>query len=43
VLEGPGWTLFDDNVVDLLPGETREIRVDGDTAAVTGTGWNCAV
>jgi beta-mannosidase len=42
VLEGGDRTLFSDNVLDLLPGEEREILVAGDAADVTGAGWNCA-
>jgi beta-mannosidase len=42
VLEGGDRTRFSDNVLDLLPGEEREILVAGDASAVTGSGWNCA-
>jgi hypothetical protein len=42
VLEGGDRTRFSDNVLDLLPGEEREILLAGDASAVTGSGWNCA-
>ncbi|HWH06578.1 MAG TPA: glycoside hydrolase family 2 TIM barrel-domain containing protein, partial [Gaiellaceae bacterium] len=38
--EEPGWVLFSDNVVDLLPGETREIRVEGPAGELRVEGWN---
>jgi beta-mannosidase len=43
VLEGPERTLFDDNVIDLLPGEERAIAVEGAAATVTAQGWNAQV
>ncbi|HZT91308.1 MAG TPA: glycoside hydrolase family 2 TIM barrel-domain containing protein [Gaiellaceae bacterium] len=38
VLEGSPETFFSDNVLDLLPGETREIEYEG--AFVRAEGWN---
>jgi beta-mannosidase len=41
--EAPGWVVFDDNVIDLLPGESRTIQVDRrDTAGgeILVEGWN---
>jgi len=35
----PGWAVFEDNVIDLLPGESRTIRVDGATELLV-EGWN---
>ncbi|HEX7084348.1 MAG TPA: glycoside hydrolase family 2 protein [Gaiellaceae bacterium] len=43
VLEGHARTLFEDNVLDLFPGEERTIRIEGDADAVTGAGWNGAL
>jgi hypothetical protein len=43
VLEGPERTLFEDNVIDLLPGEERAIAVEGAAATVTAQGWNAQV
>jgi beta-mannosidase len=39
--DAPGWTLFEDNVLDLLPGEERRIAVEWqeDRALHVG-GWN---
>jgi beta-mannosidase len=39
-LDAPGWVVFDDNVVDLLPGETRELRVEGPVGELRIEGWN---
>jgi beta-mannosidase len=41
VLEGDadGWILFEDNVIDLLPGESRTIGVEGDGEMLV-EGWN---
>jgi beta-mannosidase len=36
----PGWVMFSDNVLDLLPGETREIEVAGPVGALRVEGWN---
>jgi beta-mannosidase len=36
----PGWVVFSDNVIDLLPGETREIDVDGPIRELRVEGWN---
>jgi beta-mannosidase len=35
----PGWIRFEDNVIDLLPGESRTIAVDG-AGEVLVEGWN---
>jgi beta-mannosidase len=35
----PGWMIFEDNVVDLLPGESRTIGVEGATQLLV-EGWN---
>jgi len=40
--DAPGWVTFSDNVLDLLPGETREIRVDGPAGPLRVEGWNAA-
>jgi Ig-like domain-containing protein len=32
--------LFEDNVLDLLPGETREVRVEGPVGELRIEGWN---
>ena len=37
--DAPGWVVFDDNVVDLLPGESRTIRVAG-AGELLVSGWN---
>lgn len=39
----PGWVVFSDNVLDLLPGETRELRVDGPAGELRIEGWNARV
>jgi len=36
----PGWVLLDDNVIDLLPGESREIGVEGSVGELWIEGWN---
>ncbi|MDX6398800.1 MAG: beta-mannosidase, partial [Gaiellaceae bacterium] len=36
----PGWVTFSDNVLDLLPGESREIAVAGPVGALRVEGWN---
>ena len=36
----PGWVLFSDNVIDLLPGEQRAIEVEGPAGGVRVEGWN---
>ncbi|MBD0329718.1 MAG: hypothetical protein ICV64_06400 [Thermoleophilia bacterium] len=43
--EAPGWAVFEDNVLDLLPGEERTVAVawrdaPGDGRAVLLSGWN---
>ena len=41
--ERPGWLVLDDNVLDLLPGETRELAVSwrfGEPGAILVEGWN---
>ncbi|HZG35028.1 MAG TPA: glycoside hydrolase family 2 TIM barrel-domain containing protein [Gaiellaceae bacterium] len=40
--EEPGWMVFEDNVLDLLPGETRELGVSGPVGPVRAEGWNAA-
>jgi beta-mannosidase len=37
-----GWVTFSDNVLDLLPGETRPIEVRGPVASVLVQGWNAS-
>lgn len=39
--EAPGWVVFEDNMFDLLPGETRTIRVEG-AGELLIEGWNVA-
>ena len=39
----PGWVVFSDNVLDVLPGEEREIEVEGPVAQVRAEGWNARV
>jgi beta-mannosidase len=39
-LSSPGWVTFSDNVLDLLPGESREIEVYGPAAELRIEGWN---
>jgi beta-mannosidase len=36
----PGWVLFSDNVLDLLPGEERRIAVEGPVGELRVEGWN---
>jgi beta-mannosidase len=43
--EAPGWAVFGDNVLDLLPGEARTVDVlwrdaPQDRRAVVVSGWN---
>jgi len=41
--ERPGWLVLDDNVLDLLPGETRELAVSwrfGEPGPLLVEGWN---
>jgi beta-mannosidase len=35
-----GWVVFSDNVIDLLPGETRELEVSGPVGELRVEGWN---
>ena len=35
-----GWVTFSDNVLDLLPGETREIELGGPVGELRVEGWN---
>jgi len=37
--DASGWVVFEDNVIDLLPGESRTIRVDG-AGELLVEGWN---
>jgi beta-mannosidase len=41
--EEPGWVVFSDNVIDLLPGEERRVEVDGPLGALHVEGWNARV
>lgn len=36
----PGWITFSDNVLDLLPGEERELTIAGPVGALHVEGWN---
>ena len=38
----PGWVRFSDNVLDLLPGEARELEVDGPVGELRAEAWNAA-
>jgi beta-mannosidase len=38
--DAEGWVVFSDNVLDLLPGETREVEVDGPFGELRVEGWN---
>jgi beta-mannosidase len=38
--EAPGWVVLSDNVIDLLPGETRELDVSGPVDELRVEGWN---
>jgi beta-mannosidase len=38
--DAPGWVNFSDNMIDLLPGELRELRVDGPAGELRVEGWN---
>jgi hypothetical protein len=38
--DAEGWVTFSDNVLDLLPGESREIEVSGPAGALRVEGWN---
>jgi beta-mannosidase len=40
--EAAGWVTFSDNVLDLLPGETREIAVGGPVGELVVEGWNAS-
>jgi beta-mannosidase len=37
--DAPGWVVFEDNVIDLLPGESRTIGVEG-AGELLVEGWN---
>jgi len=39
----PGWVVFSDNMLDLLPGESREIEIEGPRGPLRIEGWNAAV
>ncbi|HUQ22318.1 MAG TPA: glycoside hydrolase family 2 protein, partial [Gaiellaceae bacterium] len=41
--DAPGWVTFSDNVLDLLPGEARELEVAGPVAELRIEGWNARV
>jgi hypothetical protein len=38
----PGWVLFSDNVLDLLPGEERELEAAGPVGELRVEGWNAS-
>jgi beta-mannosidase len=38
--DAPGWVVFSDNVLDLLPGEERRIDVQGPVGELRVEGWN---
>jgi len=38
----PDWVTFSDNVLDLLPGETRELEVVGPVGELIVEGWNAS-
>jgi beta-mannosidase len=38
--DAPGWVTFSDNVLDLLPGETRELELGGPVGELIVEGWN---
>jgi beta-mannosidase len=40
--DADGWVTFSDNVLDLLPGESRELAVDGPAGELLVEGWNAA-
>ena len=35
-----GWVVFSDNVLDLLPGESREVELSGPVGELRVEGWN---
>jgi beta-mannosidase len=39
-LADDGWVVLEDNVLDLLPGESRALRVEGTRAPLLVEGWN---
>jgi hypothetical protein len=41
-VDEPGWVTFSDNVLDLLPGEERELEVAGPVGDLRAEGWNAA-
>jgi beta-mannosidase len=41
--DAPGWVTFSDNVLDLLPGEEREIKVEGPVGELHVEAWNALV
>jgi beta-mannosidase len=42
-IDAPGWVVFSDNVLDLLPGEERTIRIEGPVGELRVEGWNARV
>ena len=38
--DDPGWVVFSDNVIDLLPGESVEVDVEGPVSELRVEGWN---
>jgi beta-mannosidase len=38
--DAAGWVVFSDNVVDLLPGESREVELSGPVGELRVEGWN---
>ena len=39
--DAPGWLLLSDNVIDLLPGESQELEVEG-SGELLVEGWNAS-
>jgi beta-mannosidase len=38
--DAPGWVVLSDNVLDLLPGESRELELSGPAGELLVEGWN---
>lgn len=41
--DSPGWVTFSDNVLDLFPGEERELTIEGPVGELLIEGWNARV
>lgn len=41
--DAPGWVTFSDNVLDLLPGESRKLEIGGPVGELRVEGWNARV